>query len=220
MKYTLSSLLATLALGMLAITPTTYASTPDGQTPAEEGICDPLKAEGITKGLYGLCIAFCEAQDFADPLIPTTEAELESLQASAPSGKILANYNKRKLESDPPMPCIVAEPPCPCFSAEQLSAIDGILTLDDGSTVDIGISCPTNNPASVIAAEPADLNADYLRFINVNSGGTCQHIDNQSSPTVNTVLSTTTAPPTITNDELGACRDMLQTHIAATCPSP
>ena len=52
MKYTLSSLLATLALGMLAITPTTYASTPDGQTPAEEGTCDPLKAEGITKGLY------------------------------------------------------------------------------------------------------------------------------------------------------------------------
>ncbi|MGB5278386.1 MAG: hypothetical protein WBO73_02585 [Gammaproteobacteria bacterium] len=218
MKYIFSSLVTTFAVGVLAIAPTTHASTPDGQTPAEETICDPLKADGISKGLYGLCVAFCEAQDFAEATIPTTEAELQSLEANAPSGRILANYNKRKLASDPPMPCIVVEPPCPCFTAEQLSAIDGTLMLGDGSSVDIGISCPTNNPASVIAAEPSDLNPDYLRFINVNLGGTCQHIDNQSSPKVNTVLSTTTTPPTITNDELDACRDMLQAHIAVTCP--
>jgi hypothetical protein len=204
---------------MLAITPATHANTPDGQTPAEESICDPLKADGITKGLYGLCVAFCEAQDFAEASIPTTEAELQSLEASAPSGRILANYYKRKQESDPPMPCIVVEPPCTCFTTEQLSAIDGTLILEDGSSVDIGISCPTNNPASVIAAEPPDLNSPNLRFINVNSGGTCQHIDRQSSPQVTTVLSTNTTPPTITVEELDACRDMLQAHIAVTCPS-
>ena len=41
------------------------AQTPDGETPAEETVCDPLKADGITKGLYGLCVAFCEAQDYS-----------------------------------------------------------------------------------------------------------------------------------------------------------
>ena len=42
------------------------AQTPDGETPAEEQVCDPLRADGVTKGLYGLCVAFCEAHDIAD----------------------------------------------------------------------------------------------------------------------------------------------------------
>ena len=211
-KYNILGLLF-VSLSMLGLPAT--AVTPDGQTPVEETICDPLKADDISKGLYGLCVAFCEAQDYADATIPTTEAELDILEASAPSGKILANYNKRKLETDPPMPCIVVEPPCPCFTAAQLSEIDGTLILDDGSSVDIGTFCPTNNPASVIAAEP--MNAPYTRFINVNSGGTCQHIDNQSIPNVNTVLSVSGG--TITAEDLNACRVMLQDHIAITCPS-
>ena len=40
------------------------AQTPDGQTPAGESVCDALQAEGVTRGLYGLCVAFCEAQDW------------------------------------------------------------------------------------------------------------------------------------------------------------
>ena len=35
--------------------------TPDGLTPAQEDVCDDLK--GGTAGLYGLCVAFCEAHD-------------------------------------------------------------------------------------------------------------------------------------------------------------
>lgn len=38
-----------------------FAQTPDGETPANEGVCDELI--GLTPGLYGLCVAFCEAQD-------------------------------------------------------------------------------------------------------------------------------------------------------------
>ena len=48
-------------LSMMVLT--SHAGTPDGQTPAVESVCDPLKADGVTHGLYGLCIAFCEAQD-------------------------------------------------------------------------------------------------------------------------------------------------------------
>ena len=167
MKNNKNSILGLLFISLSMYGLTAAAVTPDGQTPAEETICDPLKADGVSKGLYGLCVAFCEAHDFADENIPTTEAELDSLAANAPSGKILANYNKRKQESDPPMPCIVVEPPCPCFSAAQLGEIDGYL---DGA--EIGTFCPTNNPASVIAAEPSDLLTTVShapeRFINVN----------------------------------------------------
>jgi len=92
-----------------------FAQTPDGETPANEGVCDEL--QGYTPGLYGLCVAFCESQDFADVLTPITEADLKALGAGAPSGKILENYNKRKKETDPAMPCIKVEEPCPCWDS-------------------------------------------------------------------------------------------------------
>lgn len=42
----------------LSATPSVNASTPDGETPAEETVCDNL--DGAE---YGLCTAFCEAMD-------------------------------------------------------------------------------------------------------------------------------------------------------------
>jgi len=110
------------------------ASTPDGQTPAEETICDPLMAEDVSQGLYGLCIAFCEAQDIADEELPITEAELLALQDAAPSGSILNSYNNIKKETDPDMPCIVVDSTCPCWTAEELAVIDGMAS--DGSSLD------------------------------------------------------------------------------------
>ena len=50
-----------LAVGAILFTGTLYAQTPDGETPANEGVCDELMF--YTPGLYGLCVAFCEAQD-------------------------------------------------------------------------------------------------------------------------------------------------------------
>ena len=109
-----------LSLAAFAITPT-MAKTPDGRTPAEETVCDPLLADGVTNGLYGLCVAFCEAQDHAAETSPITETDLEALATAAPSGKILENYNKKKAETDPPMPCVVVEEPCPCWEADKLA---------------------------------------------------------------------------------------------------
>jgi hypothetical protein len=114
-----------IALSMLG--QTAVASTPDGQTPANEGVCDELMADGTTKGLYGLCVAFCEAQDFSDENLFISPEDLIALESSPPPGsRILANYNKRRADSDPEMPCIqVVEGPCPCFNAATVAAIDG-----------------------------------------------------------------------------------------------
>lgn len=110
---------------LILMTPLAFAQTPDGETPANEGVCDVL--QGSTTGLYGLCIAFCEAQDHADFFVPITEEELAGLENSAPSGKILANYNRKKQDSDPDMPCIKVEEPCPCWSEADLAEIDGVM---------------------------------------------------------------------------------------------
>ena len=85
----------------------TLASTPDGETPANEGVCDPLK--GGTGGLYGLCVAYCEAQD------------LDSFDKEPPRTKILENYNKKKQAGDPDMPCM--QVPCPCWNDAELASI-------------------------------------------------------------------------------------------------
>lgn len=90
--------------------------TRDGETPADEGVCDVLR--DATPGLYGLCVAFCEAQDcepdfsLADPF----------QNCSPPSQRILDNYNRRKTVADPDMPCIL-QTPCPCWTEEDLDEL-------------------------------------------------------------------------------------------------
>ena len=99
-----------------------YSKTPDGKTPAEETVCDPLHE--ATPGLYGLCVAFCEAHD-ADLVDPAA--------LSRPDRKILENYERKRRDGDPPMPCLIQPPEddgptgsdpttgtCPCWTAVQL----------------------------------------------------------------------------------------------------
>jgi hypothetical protein len=101
------TLKGTLTLGfsvaILAFALPAFSKTPDGKTPAEEDTCDSLR--GATPGLYGLCVAYCEAHD-ADLISPSGDPN----ELNTPNQRILANYNRRKKESDPPMPCVAAEP--------------------------------------------------------------------------------------------------------------
>ena len=73
---------------------TAVAKTPDGQTPAEETVCDVLQSG--TPGLYGLCIAYCEAQDLND----INFDDLENSKKSAPHRRILENYQKKMQPGD------------------------------------------------------------------------------------------------------------------------
>jgi hypothetical protein len=102
-----------------------YSKTPDGKTPAEETVCDPLHE--ATPGLYGLCVAFCEAHD-ADLVDPAA--------LTRPDLRILENYDRKRRDGDPPMPCLIQPPEddgptgsgppigfCPCWSAEALDVM-------------------------------------------------------------------------------------------------
>jgi hypothetical protein len=86
MKYLLTTLTTIMAFGLLTVSMPVYSQTPDGQTPAEEVVCDPLMEDGVTKG------------------------------------RILANYNKKKQDGDPDMPCILVQE-----SGDEIAAIDGIM---------------------------------------------------------------------------------------------
>jgi len=138
------------------------AQTPDGLTPTEETVCDPLRADGVTKGLYGLCVAFCEANDLAALSNPITEADLQLLEDSIPSGRILENYNRKKLETDPDMPCVKIEEQdngCPCWSEEEIASIDGYT--DEGLDINITSTC------SEIDIQLQEYSTNYHQFTEV-----------------------------------------------------
>ena len=79
--------------------PETPANT---QATAKKQVCDVVK--GGTPGLYGLCVSYCVAQDLPHEL-PTAE----SIAALTPPARsILTNYNNKKKDTDPAMPCLAA----------------------------------------------------------------------------------------------------------------
>jgi hypothetical protein len=80
-----------LTLFMMTLSWTVMAGPPAG-----EGVCDSLK--GGTPGLYGLCVAFCEAQGLGGPEDPGMPCLVEQPQQLPP----------------PP------EAECPCWTVETL----------------------------------------------------------------------------------------------------
>jgi hypothetical protein len=155
LRVSLATAAAVMLTGLLSIA---VAQTPDGETPANEGVCDVLI--GATPGLYGLCNAYCEAQD------------LDTFEKNPPNEKILANYRKKMNAGDPDMPCI--QVPCPCWSQEEIDSI----TADGTAAV-----CPSAaNKIQIIDDAPklkfaeADQNANQER---------CRYIDlNAAPPTI------------------------------------
>ena len=86
--------------------------------PSAGGVCDPLK--GGTPGLYGLCVAYCEAQDLGDP------AKAEGKESAF---HLLASYERKRGPGDPDMPCLsdptrevppAPQADCPCWTVDTL----------------------------------------------------------------------------------------------------
>lgn len=89
----------------------------DDQTPAEEDVCAELQLPGVTPGLYGLCNAYCEAQD-CDEYGPVAD-QPRSCQ------RLFHNFvNKASGPDDPPEPLCLQEtgpqvPPCACWPIDS-----------------------------------------------------------------------------------------------------
>ena len=119
-----SSYLLALLVACLVSSSQAPAKTPN-LTPADAGVCDELRDGNFTKGLYGLCVAYCEAQDCA---FGDTGELPESCSSS--DDRILGTYNRMKSESDPDMPCVATQTACPCWEPEDLQSAGGF---DGGS---------------------------------------------------------------------------------------
>ncbi len=152
LKRLLAGFVPTIIMGLLFLNSHAIASTPDGETPANEGVCDGLK--GATPGLYGLCVAYCEAQD------------LDTFDKEPPNTKILANYNKKKQAGDPDMPCVKV--PCPCWSDAELASIsaDGMAAACPSSTNKLQLI--DNDPRTHFAEADTSTGRERCRYIDLN----------------------------------------------------
>ena len=147
---------ATFALltGLATMSGNAIASTPDGEIPANEGVCDVL--QGGTGGLYGLCVAYCEAQD------------LDQFDKEPPRTKILANYDKKKQAGDPDMPCL--QVPCSCWTDAELSSIsaDGQAVCLD-ATDKLQIVNTTADISRQFAEADTEVGRERCRYLDLNS---------------------------------------------------
>ena len=130
-------------------------ATPDGVTPANEGVCDDL--QGTTKGLYGLCVAYCEAQD------------LDMFDKQPPSVKILENYRRKMRAGDPDMPCVQ------CVTTPELDEMvaDGILA-----------SCDVSNDGNSIIIRDNDLKTNLVKVDKTINRERCVYVDGNAASVV------------------------------------
>jgi hypothetical protein len=191
MHFTRTTILASLLLLLLA----TAASA---ETPAQETICDPLI--DATPGLYGLCVAYCEAQD-------CDEESFVSGQCSQPNPVILGNYDKKKQPEDPEMPCLPMATPCPCFTDDDLRALEVTRCFDNYRDTARVTGIGGSNTACRVGALGGDqallgAGVDY---------GVCRLLNFSDSCDIIDFIQT----HDLFEDEANACRDLILDEAAA-----
>ncbi len=223
------SLFGVLFVSLLTLGGTmAQAQTPDGLTPAVETVCDPLKANGITPGLYGLCVAFCEAQDW-DTRLSLPPADREPLDLDPPSGRILANYNKKKTATDPDMPCYLSddenpeEATCPCYTAEELDTIDGEIPQFnfDGNFACTDIGAPPGGNQILLWEEATDethIHEATSLELPDREVYQCAYYNNEPFPVIQRTASF--AKGTLTVEQSRVCNELLRERVIETYLMP
>lgn len=137
-RLTLSLALLLLCTGAGAA----LATTPDGETPAEETVCD-----NETGAAYGLCNAYCEAMD----------CESDNPSASATACTRVRDKFEQITGRD--LPCEVPQVTCPCndpaVSPRFANLVAGLSGLGSCDRVNGGIVINLGGPGDDIFSRPS-----------------------------------------------------------------
>jgi hypothetical protein len=140
---TIKLAIAIVLLGLFS-TATFAQGTPDGQTPAEEDVCD-----GLSGAAFGLCNAYCEATDCGDGVNYASFKACASLQK---------NWKKKTGLSEMPCDCADGETFIPgegCLCGDLLVRIIGFRSL----------GCPTGQGSCDHAADIEVFNLGSLDIV-------------------------------------------------------
>ena len=132
------------------------AQTPDGETPAEETVCN-----GETGAAYGLCNAYCEAMDCESNNPSASETACSKVQT-----KFLQITGRD-------LPCEVPQVTCPCNDP----AVNQIFA-DAVAGLRVILSC------SILSSGGIDLELESSSFAGVDPGnGRCSSFPGPTLPT-------------------------------------
>jgi hypothetical protein len=85
----------------------------------EANVCDELV--GATPGLYGLCVAYCQAGELPRAMAKANGKPDRLADLAEKKEAVLQRFNAARGAGDPEMPCI-RQDACPCWSGEQTSS--------------------------------------------------------------------------------------------------
>jgi hypothetical protein len=156
----MKALTLTFAL-LLLCTGAALAQTPDGETPAEETVCN-----NETGAAYGLCNAYCEAMD----------CDSESPQASDTACSRVQDKFQQITGRD--LPCEAPVAACPCQDIPQWSAVLEGANFCYLDQFGIDLSFEPRDPSGALAEAAATFN-----FL----GEACAYF-NSASPENNIIL--------------------------------
>ena len=218
MNMNFSSIYASiLTVTLFTMSTPTMAGTPDGLTPNSEVICDGLK--GATLGLYGLCIAYCEATDSPEDL--SSEAKIAALPTH--SAKLLANYDKMRQIGDPQMPCATYydETACPAWTRDQInsvgthvtSASEGDYQYRDDDTVNDSGTYKILFDREYVYNRTNRYVHNYVHIYSSNGYNYGQFYDYEWDYTTSTDVRYDYNRVTLTDEEYAACDAEIRAHI-------
>lgn len=197
-----------LGLSLVLLAAMAYPThSSSGPVPPLMGVCDGLL--GGTPALYGLCLAYCEAQGAVPADLTAPGSWL-----MAPSRSILDNYRSRMQPGDPDMPCL--QPLCPCWTEDELAemfvnALPYIqCATDDGSVTTSNDLTVLNSPDDTQLERCFPYGAGFpIAFAAQFGGGedhTCAFLTDNQRPLRYFA---------ITQSEFELCKASLQNHVAA-----
>lgn len=154
-----------LAAGVSLVTAVAFAGrTPDGQTPAEETVCD-----GLSGAAFGLCNAYCEATDCGDGVNNANESACASLRK-----------NWKKHTGLDELPCDCVEPfvfvpgegcECPPEQRDECAALGGSF---DPVTCKCVLPCAASGAPECGGICPDDPSVPELACLPDRAGCSCQ----------------------------------------------
>lgn len=163
----------TLAAAFLVLAIPALASTPDGQTPSQETVCDDQSGAA-----YGLCTAYCEAMDCDSP------APHASATACSRVGSKFLQFTGNPVPCDVSCPCTEELPLFAAFVAgtEEIDSCvsgNGMTNVGNDSGAFVSVmannTCIASNEGTVIALSVAEANVcrDLLRQASARASVVC-----------------------------------------------
>jgi len=127
----------------------------------QDSVCNVVR--GGTRGLYGLCVTYCEAKGvdslFTKYQFNPRRAKLASLDRET----VLSRYNKRRRGSDPAMPCVEEVAPavasCPCWTTQ---------TVEVGNWQTRGVAAKCLNAINSDELEAGASGSDFAKILALN----------------------------------------------------